>query len=264
MDKLAEIVAWKRREIAGRIRPVRDRELWIIAELNVKRPSFLEAIANPEHLNVIAEIKRKSPSAGDIAATVDASERARHYYNAGADALSVLTDERYFGGSLSDLWDVNDFLQSRQDARPTIRKDFMVHPIQVLEAAEAGAGAILIIVRALNDEEIRGIATAAETAGLDCLYEIHDESELERVLNMDARIVGVNNRDLTSFTTDLAVTERLIPMLPEPIVTVSESGIHTVEDATRARVAGADAVLVGEALMKAEDMDHLVAQFHEA
>ena len=264
MDKLAEIMAWKRREIADRIRPVRDSELGNMAELNLARPSFRKAIANPVHLNVIAEIKRRSPSAGDIAATADAAERARHYYNAGADALSVLTDARYFGGSLRDLWEVNDFLQSRQDARPTLRKDFMVHPIQVLEAAEAGAGAILLIVRALDDEELRGLARAAETAGLDCLYEVHNESELERALHMDARIVGVTNRDLTRFTTDLSVTERLIPMIPESIVTVSESGIHTVEDATRARAAGADAVLVGEALMKSEDMDHLVAHFHNA
>ena len=138
----------------------------------------------------------------------------------------------------------------------------MVHPIQVAEAAEAGARCILIIVRALEDDEIKALRDAAGIAGLDVLYEIHEERELEKVLKFDPKIVGVNNRDLKRFHTDLAVSERLIPQIPDGIVRVSESGIFYLEDAKRARACGADAILVGEALMRAEDPETLVQAFH--
>jgi indole-3-glycerol phosphate synthase len=140
----------------------------------------------------------------------------------------------------------------------------MVHPIQVLQAREAGASAILLIVRALADEEIKLLHAAAAAAGLDALFEIHDESELARALRHGARLVGVNNRDLTSFTTDLAISERLIPLLPREVVAVSESGIFTGADAARVRSAGAHAVLVGEALMKAPDPAALIAEIRAA
>ncbi len=263
-DKLTEIMDWKRRELAPRLRPVSDRELARLADMRRKGPSFEDALRNRAHLSVIAEIKRRSPSAGQIRELPDASEQARLYYNAGADAISVLTDEKFFGGTIRDLWEVNDLLGNRDDAPPTIRKDFFIHPVQVVEAAEAGARAILIIVRALKDEEMRILRDSAHAAGLDCLFEIHSEPELERALEMDARIIGVNNRDLARFVTDLAFTERLLPMVPEGIVKVSESGIFGYEQARRAREAGADAVLVGEALMKAADIDALVRELQQA
>jgi indole-3-glycerol phosphate synthase len=183
---------------------------------------------------------------------------------AGADALSVLTDEKYFGGTLEDLRGVTTYFQATAPAIACLRKDFMIHPIQVLRARGAGASAILIIVRALTDEEITVLAAAAAAAGLDALYEIHTEAEIARAVAHGARIIGVNNRDLASFKTDLALSERLIPLFPREVIAVSESGISTAADAARVRTAGAHAVLVGEALMRAADPAALVAGFRSA
>jgi len=140
----------------------------------------------------------------------------------------------------------------------------MVHPIQVLQAREAGASAILIIVRALTDDEIKTLHGAATAAGLDALFEIHSEPELARALAHQARIIGVNNRDLTIFKTDLALSERLIPQFPKDVIAVSESGIHTAADAARAHACGAHAALVGESLMRAPDPAQLIAAFRQA
>jgi indole-3-glycerol phosphate synthase len=265
MDKLAEIMAAKRKALAPIIRPVRDSELENFAKKSKGSTSFLDALARPDRLSVIAEIKRKSPSAGEIAAaSLDAVDQARDYVNAEADCLSILTDTDYFGGSMKDLWDVLEFLEVHQRETPCLRKDFMVHPVQVVEAAEAGAKCILIIVRALNDDEIQALDHAARIAGMDALYEIHEASELERALRFDPQIIGVNNRDLKRFKTDLAVSEALIPQIPENIIRVSESGIFTPEDAERASDCGADAILVGEALMRSEDTESLMQAFHNA
>jgi indole-3-glycerol phosphate synthase len=144
---------------------------------------------------------------------------------------------------------------------PCLRKDFMVHPLQIAEAREAGASAILIIVRALTDEEIKLLFTSAQAAGLDSLFEIHNEAELERALHHGAKIIGVNNRDLAIFKTDLALSERLIPKFPRGVIAVSESGIFNGADAARVQAAGAHAVLVGEALMKAPSPADLIAEF---
>ena len=138
MDKLAEIMDWKRKEISSRIRPVNMNDLKTIGERMGANHSFHDSLINQDELSIIAEIKRKSPSAGDIAEGASAVEQARTYLNADVDALSVLTDHKYFGGELKDLWEVNDFLGNHQRGIPTLRKDFMVHPIQVLEALEAG------------------------------------------------------------------------------------------------------------------------------
>ncbi len=262
MDKLEQILAWKRRQIADRIRPVSERELSRLGSQERAGPGLREALERPDGLAVIAEIKRRSPSAGDIAPEVNAAEQARRFYNAGADALSILTDEKFFAGHIRDLWDAADLLKGREDAPPILRKDFFIHPIQIVEAAEAGARAILIIVKALSDEEIDILFEAADLAGLESLFEVHNESELERALRAGALIVGVNNRDLTTFETDLAHSELLIPKIPREVLPISESGIFTTEDAGRARGAGARAVLIGEALMKANDPKKLIKAFH--
>ena len=262
MDKLEQIMAWKRRQIADRIRPVSERELSRLGSQERAGPGLREALEHPEGLAVMAEIKRRSPSAGDIVPQANAAEQARRYYNAGADALSILTDEKFFAGHIRDLWEAADLLKGREDAPPILRKDFFVHPIQVVEAAEAGARAILIIVKALSDEEIDSLSEAANLAGLESLFEIHNESELERALHAGAQIIGVNNRDLTTFETDLERSELLIPKIPPEVLPISESGIFTTEDAARARGAGARAVLIGEALMKAEDPEKLIKAFH--
>ncbi|MFH1499478.1 MAG: indole-3-glycerol phosphate synthase TrpC [Verrucomicrobiota bacterium] len=264
-DKLTEIMAWKRREVAPRLRDVSLAELSDLHAALPRPPSFAKALRRPDcSLAVIAEIKRRSPSAGDIKAGASAIEQARRYQAAGADALSVLTDEKYFGGTLADLEEVTAHFKAGAPAlpaRPCIRKDFMVHPIQVREAREAGASAILIIVRALTDDDIALLHDSARAAGLDALFEIHNESELERALAHDATIIGVNNRDLSVFTTDLGLSEKLIPMFPRHVTAVSESGIHTAADAARAKACGAHAILCGEALMRAPDPASLMADF---
>jgi indole-3-glycerol phosphate synthase len=264
-DKLIEIMAWKRNEIAPLVRPVPESELAQLDAVLPRPPSFADALRRADGtLAVIAEIKRRSPSAGDIKASASAFEQARRYQNAGADALSVLTDEKFFGGTLDDLREVTAYFRVAPPARPCLRKDFMVHPIQVRQAREAGASAILLIVRALTDEEIKTLFGAARAAGLDALFEIHHESELARALAHGAKIVGVNNRDLAIFKTDLALSERLIPQFPREVTAVSESGIFSAADAARARAAGAHAVLVGEALMKAPDPAALIETFRRA
>ena len=266
MDKLAEIMAHKRREIEPRLRPVRERELARLGESKRPGPGFAQALNQPGRLGVIAEIKRRSPSAGDIKAGADAVEQARRYTNAGADAISVLTDEKYFGGSLRDLWDVVEFEVTTNRHVPCLRKDFMLHPLQIIEAAEAGARAILIIVRALDDDTIKQLYESATIAGLDSLFEIHEERELERAYHHGAKLIGVNNRDLTTveFKTNLAISEKLLPLIPPTALAVSESGIHTAEDAALVRAAGALAILVGEALMKADDPEKLLKELSEA
>jgi indole-3-glycerol phosphate synthase len=261
-DKLTEIMAWKRREIASSLRFVPDAELARLDASLPRPPSFATALRRANgSLAVIAEIKRRSPSAGEIKADVAALDQAKRYQTAGADALSVLTDEKYFGGTLADLQGVTTYFATTPPPVPCLRKDFMVHPVQVIEAREAGASAILIIVRALNDDEIKVLFSAAQLTGLDVLFEIHKESELDRAVAHGAKIIGVNNRDLAIFKTDLGLSERLIPLFPKSVIAVSESGISSAADAARAHAAGAHAVLVGEALMRADDPSKLLKAF---
>ncbi|MCH6258972.1 indole-3-glycerol phosphate synthase TrpC [Puniceicoccaceae bacterium K14] len=264
MDKLTEIMLWKRQEIASLVRDVEDHELAAFQNQASSRGSFIEALRRPQGLAVISEIKRKSPSAGQIKDLGPSTEQAEKYISAGADCLSILTDEKYFGGTLNDLEQVTSQYNAQGKGIPCLRKDFMVHPIQVLQAAQAGASAILIIVRALDDTTMRSLRLAADLAGLDSLYEIHSEAELETAVKHDAKIIGVNNRDLAIFKTDLAFSENLIPKFPKEVLPVSESGIWTQEDAARVRACGAKAILVGEALMKAKSTSSLMDQFHTA
>jgi indole-3-glycerol phosphate synthase len=264
-DKLTEIMAWKRQEIAPLLRPVSESELAALNARLPKPPSFAAALRRADgRLAVISEIKRRSPSAGDIKAGASSLEQAQRYQAAEVDALSVLTDEKFFGGTLDDLRGVTAHFRATPPARPCIRKDFFIHPIQVLQARESGASAILIIVRALTDSEMKTLAAAATAAGLDALFEVHNEAEIARAAAHGAKIIGVNNRDLAIFKTDLGLSERLIPKFPRGVTAVSESGIFTGADAARVRAAGAHAILVGEALMKAPDPRRLVADFHAA
>lgn len=262
MDKLTEIMEWKRQELAPHVRNVASSELE--AFRNASSGSFLRALKQPDGLAVIAEIKRRSPSAGQIKDLGASTEQATKYLSAGADCLSILTDEKFFGGNIHDLESVTTQFRENANGIPCLRKDFMVHPIQVLQAAQAGAAAILIIVRALDDSTMKALREAADLAGLDSLYEIHSESELEIAVNHDAKIIGVNNRDLAVFKTDLAFSERLIPQFPKDVLPISESGIWNSEDAQRARASGAKAILVGEALMRAESTASLMNDFHSA
>jgi indole-3-glycerol phosphate synthase len=262
MDKLTEIMANKRSEIAPLIRTVSLSELQDLNGNLSAPPSFLKALKRTDgRLAVIAEIKRRSPSAGAIKENVSALDQALRYRAAGASALSILTDTKYFGGTLADLTEVTGHFAKSPPAIPCLRKDFMLHPVQVLQARLGGASAILIIVRALTDQEIAALQQAATAAGLDALYEIHSEADLSRAVGFGAKIIGVNNRDLAIFRTDLALSEHLIPQFPKDVVAVSESGISTPADAARVKAAGAQAVLVGESLMRADDPAELIESF---
>jgi indole-3-glycerol phosphate synthase len=206
-----------------------------------------------EHVTVIAEFKRASPSKGAIAPNAVARAIAREYVAGGAGAISVLTDARYFGGSLGDLRAVADVAHAGARPTPVLRKDFVIDAYQLAEARAVGADIVLLIVAALGDAELRELLAAARDFGLAALVEVHDEGELERALAVDAMLVGINNRDLRSFQVDLATTERLASLAPPGVTLVGESGIQTRADVRRLGRAGVRAVLVGESLMRAPD-----------
>lgn len=197
---------------------------------------------------VIAEVKKASPSAGVIRADFDPAAIARSYERAGASCLSVLTDEQYFQGSEAYLKTA-----VASCSLPVLRKDFMIDPWQILESRAMGADCILLIVAALEASQLQDLAAEAEDAGLDVLVEVHDEAELETALTTDANLIGVNNRDLHHFTTDLATSERLRPLVPQARCMITESGIHTRDDVQRMLDCGIRAFLVGEAFMRADD-----------
>ena len=198
----------------------------------------------PEPLALIAEVKRRSPSKGDIAPDLDAAAQAVAYERAGADAISVLTEPDRFGGSMDDLRDVATAVTI-----PVLRKDFIVDPYQVWEAADAGAAAVLLIAAALPSGSLGKLLDECHDCGLDALVEIHDPDDLERAYSVGASVMGVNNRDLHTLEVDLAVSEQLGALMGRCVLFVSESGIHSPGDAQRVRAAGAQAILVGEALV---------------
>jgi indole-3-glycerol phosphate synthase len=248
MNKLDEIIAQKHLEVQ-RLLP-RAEKLRAAAALRDDVRSFYDALrANPTRLSMIAEVKRASPSAGTIAADFDPLTIARGYEKAGANALSVLTDEKYFQGRLEYL----TLIREQVDI-PCLRKDFIIHEAQIFEAVVAGADAILLIVAALDQPTLEHLLEVASTFQLDALVEVHDLPELERALATDARIIGVNNRNLKHFTVDLGTTEKLAEEVPDDVVLVAESGIKTVADAIRLAEAGADALLVGETLMRSPNI----------
>ena len=209
---------------------------------------FAAGLARPG-LSVVAEVKRRSPSRGVLAAGLDAGAQAGIYADAGAAAVSVLTEPFHFDGSLDDLTAVQGAV-----AVPVLRKDFLLDPAQVFEARAAGADAALLIVAALGADVLGHMIAAAAAAGIDALVEVHNLDEASIARSAGATLIGVNNRNLETFSTDLGVAEALASAVQgEGIVTVAESGIHTPEDAKRMSDAGYDAILVGEALVVAED-----------
>lgn len=208
---------------------------------------FNEALTRPG-LSLIAEFKRRSPSKGDISAGADVATQVRAYERGGAAALSVLTDGPHFGGSLEDL-------RAARAAcgMPIIRKDFIVDPYQLYEAAVNGADAVLLIVRALEDEQLRALHEEARSIDLDVLVEVHDGEELERALEAGAEVIGINNRDLDEQRVDIATTFELLPDVPAGKTVVAESGISGRSELEELDRVGVDAVLIGGALMEAED-----------
>jgi indole-3-glycerol phosphate synthase len=245
-DILARIVATKREELA-RILPLRER-LERDAEAGVPgRRDFRKALETKAPA-VIAEIKKASPSKGLLAADFDPPRIARQYADGGAAALSVLTDERYFQGSLADL----RAARAAADL-PVLRKDFTIHDAQIAEAAAAGADAVLLIAAILTERQIREFREAAARYRMAALVEVHDEAELDRAIAAGADLIGVNNRNLATFEVTLETSLRLAERMPAGALRVAESGIHSAEDVRRLRAAGYSAFLVGEHLMKSGD-----------
>jgi indole-3-glycerol phosphate synthase len=244
---LDRIVADKREELARRQREQPFETLRRLAE-QATPPRSLAAALRARAPGLIAEVKRASPSRGVLRADLDAAALARTYAEAGAAAVSVLTEERYFQGSLADLKAAREAVDV-----PLLRKDFVFDMYQVFEARAYGADAILLIAAILNPGLLTSLIALARSLGLECLVEVHDEPELERALMAGAEIVGVNNRDLRTFEVDLATTERLRPLVPPEVTVVAESGVHTRADVQRLAALGVHGVLIGEALVTAGD-----------
>jgi indole-3-glycerol phosphate synthase len=204
-------------------------------------------------MSVIAEIKRASPSRGPFPVSVDPAAVAEDYISGGAAAISVLTDEPFFQGSLGDLDAAASVAGADARLVPVLRKDFVVDPYQITEARAYGADAVLLIVAALNDSALAELLAATADWGMDALVEVHDKGEMDRAAALGSKVIGINNRDLKSFAVDLGVTERLAPFAPDDAVIVAESGVFDASDVKRLHDAGAHAVLVGEGLITAPD-----------
>lgn len=247
---LETILAVKRREVAAAksARPLAEIAA-ACRDVDAPRP-FAEALRRDaqagEPVRVIAEIKRASPSAGAIRAEADPASIAAEYGAAGAAAISVLTDEQFFDGHLSFLARAHAAVD-----RPLLRKDFLIDPYQVVEARAAGADAVLLIVAALEQDLLVALLAEVDRLGMGALVETHSEAEAERAVAAGARVIGVNHRDLTTFTIDMGLSARLRSQIPRDAIMVGESGIHSAEDIAGLGDAGVDAVLIGERLMRA-------------
>jgi indole-3-glycerol phosphate synthase len=256
MTILDEIFLHKRAEVAQRKALCPLEELRAAAEAALPPLDFLGVLqAHPvSGPALIAEIKRGSPSRGLLARDFDPLRLSRLYRQNGASAISVLTDERFFGGCLEHLALVVDDRQSGPGKTlPVLRKDFIFDPYQVYEARAAGADALLLIAAALEVEQMRSLYALTRSLGMAPLVEVHTPEELAGALALDPVLIGINNRNLRDFTVDLECTLRLGPAVPPDVVLVAESGIHTTRDVERLAEAGVDAILVGEALVTAED-----------
>ena len=246
-DKLAEIIATKHLEVEA-LMP-RAAHLRAAALQRNDFGGFRAALdRGPDRLGVIAEVKKASPSVGLIDPSFDPVRQAQRYLDGGASCLSILTDEKYFQGSLSYLTQISKF-----SGAPLLRKDFTIHPVQIHEAVVCGADAILLIVAALDDDLLRKLYDEAKSFQLDVLVEVHNLAEMERAIDLGADLIGINNRNLKTFEIDLATTESLADDVPDEVLLVSESGIKTPADAQRVLDAGANAVLIGESLMRAHN-----------
>lgn len=225
------------------------------AAAEVRSPPAFAAALRGARVAVIAEVKRRSPSAGSIREDLDPADHAERYARHGAAAISVLTDGPFFGGSLDDLR-----AAAGRSHVPVLRKDFILDELQIVEARAAGAAAVLLIVRALSQARLVALLASARTTGLDALVEVHTPDEVGRALNAGAEILGVNSRDLDTFRIDTAAAWRILASVPADRIAVAESGMASLADVEAAAAAGADAVLIGTALSAAPHPEHLLAE----
>jgi len=258
---LDEILVQHRERVANDARSV---DTWVekitsADETNGKPRGFVDAICRADGLGVISEVKRRSPSKGDLDADLDPAAMAIKYVEGDTTCLSVLTDENFFGGSAMDLQAARSAVSV-----PVLRKDFTVGPLDVVDARLMGADAVLLIVAALDQVELRDFFDLASELGLDCLLETHDEAEVERAMDVGPTMIGVNQRDLKTFEVDTTRALRVGASLDPSLVRVAESGVKTPDDAARLAEGGYDAVLVGESIVTSGDATKAVAQLREA
>lgn len=251
---LERILASKREEVE-RLRPRKEQLQSLAAAQKAARP-FAAALRAGNNVALIAEFKRRSPSAGWIREGSSVAEITKAYSESGARAISVLTDAEYFRGSLSDLETTRD-----KTSVPVLRKDFIIDHVQLLEARAAGADAVLLIVRALDARQLKQLFEQTRALGMEALIETHNEAEVETALNAGCDVVGVNNRDLSTFQVDHDLARRMVSLIPSGVVVVAESGVKTAEDVARVGEAGIDAVLVGETLMRSANIEEAVREF---
>ncbi len=241
-----------------RQRVVRDARNWQerAETLTYQGPSFSDALRSNPNVAVIAEVKRRSPSKGWINENLNAADLAKSYLDGGASAISVLTDEKYFSGSIADLNEVHSAV-----SLPLLRKDFTLGANDVLDCVEIGASAVLLIVAALNQQELEAFYNLAVSVGLDALVEVHDAEEAKRALDIGATIIGINQRDLKSFSVNAELAAEVAGSLPSSIISVCESGLRSLSDIENASNAGFDAVLIGETFVASDDPVELVRSF---
>lgn len=249
VDALKEIIAKKKERILSAKQQICEEDLKVKVQSLPPTRSFLEAISKPKQISLIAEIKRQSPSRGIIRQDFSLQEIARIYQDCGVQAISVLTEEDYFGGNISYINEVKNFVD-----RPILRKDFILEPYQVYESRFYGADAILLIAALLSKEKLSELMQLAKGLGLVSLVEIHDEKELKKVLSLKAPLIGINNRDLHTLEVDFKITEKLFPLIPKDKIVVVESGMKSYQDVLFLKILGVSAVLIGEALMEAQDI----------
>ena len=260
MNRLAEIIAKKKQRVATSKDVAPRAAVEMIARwMRETAPTHAlrEALVHDDRINIIAEFKRRSPSKGSISSQADPATVARVYERGGAAAISVLTEEDFFAGSLDDLRAVR-----QQTSLPLLRKDFIVSDYQVYESAAAGADALLLIVAALDDDSLKNLRELTENElAMDALVEVHTRDEMQRAIDGGAKIIGVNNRNLETFEVSLTTSIELADSAPNGTILISESGIETREDIDRLRDAGYSGFLIGETLMRADDPETLVKEF---
>ncbi|MGE0824233.1 MAG: indole-3-glycerol phosphate synthase TrpC [Candidatus Binatia bacterium] len=245
---LDDIVAYKKNEVDLQKQRVPLQQLKDAAFFHQPTLGFLQTLRGWNGRTIIAEVKKASPSKGIIRADFDPLSLAKTYEENGAAAISVLTESKFFQGSLAYLQLIRENV-----SRPLLRKDFLFDPYQVYEARSFGASAILLIVAILSDSQLRELAALAQSLTLDCLIEVHDADELERALNCGVQLLGINNRDLRTFHTTSEITERLIGQVPQGVLVISESGLSRSEQLTRLEAQGVKGFLIGETFMAAAD-----------
>ena len=263
---LDEIMTYHREQLPKIKREVPLENLRAFAGVTPPALDFFKALRAPG-VTLIAECKKASPSKGLIVADYDPADLAKTYMSAGAGAISVLTDGRHFQGSLTDLRNVKEATTGLKvaggnlTAVPVLRKDFIFDPYQVYETRVAGADALLLIASVLGDSEISELLKLTRQLGMEALIEVHTEKELQRVLALDPRVIGVNNRNLQTFEVDFENTARLRQMIPADVAAVGESGLKTADDVRKMRDIGVDAVLVGETLLRSKDVFKMAKSF---